>query len=170
MLFGGVSLRENITYGLEGIEKKDVHQAARMAAIHDFIIALPDGYDTIVGERGVTLSGGERQRVGLARALLRRPKVMIFDECTSSLDSLSESKCQEALVELHRSQPSLTMLTIAHRLSTVVDADRILVMANGKIVEEGTHAELLEKGGMYKELVLHQLHEEAIHHKALVEE
>lgn len=170
MLFGGISLRENITYGHEGIEEKDVHQAARMAAIHDFIIALPHGYDTVVGERGVTLSGGERQRVGLARALLRRPKVMIFDECTSSLDSLSESKCQEALAMLHRSQPSLTMLTIAHRLSTVVDADRILVMAKGKIVEEGTHAELLEKGGMYKELVLHQLQEEAIQHKALVEE
>jgi len=167
MLFGGVSLRENITYGLEGIEEKDVHQAARMAAIHDFILTLPQGYDTVVGERGVTLSGGERQRVGLARALLRRPKMMIFDECTSSLDSLSESKCQEALVELHRSQPSLTMLTIAHRLSTVVDADRILVMAKGKIVEEGTHAELLDKGGIYKELVLRQLQEE--HLKASVE-
>lgn len=168
MLFGGISIRENITYGLEGIQEEAVKQAAQMAAIHDFILTLPHAYDTVVGEKGVTLSGGERQRVGIARALLRRPKIIIMDECTSSLDSLSESKCQEALMALHRTQPSITLLTIAHRLSTVVDADRILVMAKGKIVEEGTHKELLLREGMYKELVVHQLQEEVIHKKLSV--
>ncbi len=163
-----ISLRENIAYGLEDVDEAEVVRCAKMASIHAFILSLPEGYDTVVGERGVTLSGGERQRVGIARALLRKPKLLILDEATSALDTQTEAYVQEALAKLHLAQPSLTLITIAHRLSTVVDADRILVMAKGKIVEDGTHTELLEHDGVYAELVRHQLQEEIIHRKASV--
>ncbi|TFH48642.1 MAG: ABC transporter ATP-binding protein/permease [Lysobacterales bacterium] len=136
----------NIRYGKTGADRKDVEDAARAAHIHDFITALPDGYDTEVGERGLKLSGGEKQRVAIARALLKNPCILIFDEATSALDSQSEKSIQE---ELDRIQVGRTTLIIAHRLSTVMNADQVLVMDDGRIVERGRHAELLATKGYY---------------------
>ena len=124
-------------------------EAAKAANAHDFIGKLPEGYDTLVGERGTRLSGGERQRVAIARALLKNPKLLILDEATSSLDVASEAIVQEALDRLMRGR---TTLVIAHRLSTIVNADKILVMKQGRIVESGTHQELLASRGLYAEL------------------
>jgi ATP-binding cassette subfamily B protein len=123
-----------------------VEEAARLARIHDFIVSLPKGYDTMVGERGLKLSGGEKQRVAIARALLKNPAILIFDEATSALDSRSEKAIQ---AELDRIQVGRTTLVIAHRLSTVMDADQILVMEEGRIVERGRHGELLAAGRHY---------------------
>jgi ATP-binding cassette subfamily B protein len=117
-----------------------------MAHIRDFIERLPEGWDSVVGERGLKLSGGEKQRVAIARAILKRPKILIFDEATSSLDSHTEQAIQETLREVAEHH---TTLVVAHRLSTVVDADRILVMDHGRIVEQGTHADLLARAGRY---------------------
>ncbi|HET8608448.1 MAG TPA: ATP-binding cassette domain-containing protein, partial [Burkholderiales bacterium] len=136
----------NIVYGRIDATHDDVIAAARAAHIHDFIVSLPDGYQTRVGERGLKLSGGEKQRVAIARALLKNPRILIFDEATSALDSRSEKAIQ---AELARIAASRTTLVIAHRLSTVVDADEILVMEAGHIVERGTHAVLLARGGLY---------------------
>ncbi len=136
----------NIQYGRPSASPEDVFAAARAAHIHDFITALPDGYDTEVGERGLKLSGGEKQRVAIARALLKNPAILIFDEATSALDSRSERAIQ---AELDRIQVGRTTLVIAHRLSTVMDADQILVMDAGRVVERGTHAELLARDGTY---------------------
>jgi ATP-binding cassette subfamily B protein len=120
-----------------------------MAHIHEFIASLPEGYDTVVGERGLKLSGGEKQRVAIARAMLKRPRILVFDEATSSLDSKTEQAIQETLKEVARNH---TTLVIAHRLSTVVDADRILVLEAGRIVEQGSHRALLEQGGLYQQM------------------
>ena len=120
--------------------------AARAANVHDFIVSLPQQYETIVGERGVMLSGGERQRIAIARAILKNPPILIFDEATSALDSKSEKAIQ---AELKRIAQNRTTLTIAHRLSTIVDADLILVLDHGRIVERGTHGALLAQGGVY---------------------
>ncbi|HLT91380.1 MAG TPA: ABC transporter ATP-binding protein/permease [Woeseiaceae bacterium] len=136
----------NIRYGRTDATREEVERAARAAHIHDFIMAMPDGYDTEVGERGLKLSGGEKQRVAIARALLKNPAILIFDEATSALDSQSEKSIQ---AELDRIQVGRTTLIIAHRLSTVMNADQILVMDGGRIVERGRHAELLEAGGYY---------------------
>jgi ATP-binding cassette subfamily B protein len=136
----------NIRYGKTAADRQDVEDAARAAHIHDFIVALPDGYDTEVGERGLKLSGGEKQRVAIARALLKNPCILIFDEATSALDSQSEKSIQ---AELDRIQVGRTTLIIAHRLSTVMNADQILVMDEGRIVERGTHADLLAANGYY---------------------
>jgi ATP-binding cassette subfamily B protein len=126
----------------------EVREAARLAYIDSFIEALPDGYETLVGERGVKLSGGERQRVAIARAILANRPILIFDEATSSLDSASERAIQDALHTLTRGR---TSIIIAHRLSTILEADRILVFDRGRIVEQGTHGELLEmEGGIYE--------------------
>ncbi len=123
--------------------------AARAANIHDFITGLPDGYETVVGERGYRLSGGERQRVAIARVILKDPRILVLDEATSHLDSLSEALIQDALQHVMEGR---TSLVIAHRLSTILAADVILVMQEGRLVERGTHEELLARGGLYTSL------------------
>ena len=139
----------NILYGRTGASRKEVEDAARAAHIHEFIMALPDGYEAEVGERGLKLSGGEKQRVAIARALLKNPAILIFDEATSALDSQSEKSIQ---AELDRIQIGRTTLIIAHRLSTVMNADHILVMEEGRIVERGSHTELLLADGYYAKM------------------
>ena len=146
----------NIRYGRTDASREEVEAAARAAHIHDFIMRMPDGYDTEVGERGLKLSGGEKQRVAIARALLKNPRILIFDEATSALDSQSEKSIQ---AELERIQVGRTTLSIAHRLSTVMNADTILVMDNGHIVERGRHAELLAARGVYAHMWLLQQEE-----------
>lgn len=143
------SIYYNIVYAKLNASYEEVTQAAKLAHIHDFIISLPNGYDTIVGERGLKLSGGEKQRVAIARAILKQPQILIFDEATSSLDSRSEKMIQAALAEIAVNH---TTLVIAHRLSTIVDADQILVMEQGRIVESGTHGELLAIQGHYAQM------------------
>ena len=140
------TIRYNIRYGRPDASEADVVEAARAAHIHDFILSLPAGYETMVGERGLKLSGGEKQRVAIARALLKDPRILIFDEATSALDSKAEKAIQ---AELERISKGRTTLVIAHRLSTVMDADQILVLAQGRIVERGSHRELLAAGGEY---------------------
>jgi ATP-binding cassette subfamily B protein len=150
----------NIQYGRPDAGREEVLEAARSAHIHDFIEGLPDGYETLVGERGLKLSGGEKQRVAIARALLKRPRILIFDEATSALDSKSEKAIQ---VELRRIAANRTTLTIAHRLSTIVDADQILVMDHGRIVERGSHRELLAAEGAYAHMwTLQQQEQQAL--------
>ncbi|MDV7338967.1 ABC transporter ATP-binding protein/permease [Terasakiella sp. A23] len=136
----------NIAYGRPEATPQEVEEAAKLARIHDFIMDLPDGYNTIVGERGLKLSGGEKQRVAIARTILKRPRILLFDEATSALDTHTEKEIQVSLREV---SSGLTTLVIAHRLSTVVDADEIIVLDKGEIVEQGSHAVLLEKDGAY---------------------
>ena len=152
------SIRYNIAFAAAGATQEDVERAARMAHIHDFIAALPDGYDTVVGERGLKLSGGEKQRVAIARVILKQPRIYLFDEATSALDTRTERSIQENLREVSR---GVTTLIIAHRLSTVVHADQILVMDEGRIVERGAHEELLRSGGHYAALWTKQQDEPA---------
>jgi subfamily B ATP-binding cassette protein MsbA len=156
LLFSG-SVRDNIRYGRLEAGDADVQAAAEAANAHDFISALPDGYDTLVGERGVKLSGGQRQRVAIARAILKDPRILILDEATSALDSESERLVQGALDHLMRGR---TSIVIAHRLSTVRRADRIAVIVGGRLEELGTHAELLARGGLYARLYRMQFREE----------
>ncbi len=139
----------NIAYGKPGAEQVEIEAAARSAYIHDFILSLPDGYQTMVGERGLKLSGGEKQRVAIARTLLKDPKILVFDEATSALDSQAEQAIQAQLKDIARNR---TTLVIAHRLSAIADAQQILVMSQGRIVERGTHAELLAARGMYADM------------------
>ena len=152
MLFNE-SIAYNIAFGRPDASREDVEHAARMAQLHDFIASLPDGYDTVVGERGLKLSGGEKQRVAIARAVLKRPLIYLFDEATSALDSRTERAIQENLRDVSR---GTTTVIIAHRLSTVVDADQILVLDQGHIVERGSHDSLLRDGGHYAALWLRQ--------------
>ncbi|GAA0737084.1 ABC transporter ATP-binding protein/permease [Sphingomonas japonica] len=146
----------NIAYGRAEASADEVRAAARGAAIGDFIESLPDGYETRVGERGLKLSGGEKQRVAIARTLLKNPPILILDEATSALDSRTEADIQATLEKIERGR---TTIVIAHRLSTVVDADRIVVLDAGEVVESGTHAELLRKGGLYAEMWMRQAQE-----------
>ncbi len=143
------SILYNILYAQPNASRDDVENAAKLANIHDFIASLPDGYDTIVGERGLKLSGGEKQRVAIARVILKNPRILVFDEATSSLDSHSEQAILSALRDVAADH---TTLAIAHRLSTIVDADSILVLDGGRLVEQGTHSELLAAEGFYSRL------------------
>jgi subfamily B ATP-binding cassette protein MsbA len=144
------TVHNNIVFGREGRTHAQVEEAARVANAHDFISKLPDGYDTVIGDRGGKLSGGERQRLTIARAVLKDPPVLILDEATSSLDSESEKLVQDALSKLMKGR---TTVVIAHRLSTIQNADEIIVMSEGKIMERGTHNALIAEGGMYSKLV-----------------
>ena len=141
------SIRDNLLYAKSDATEEELIQACKEANIHTFISNLPDGYDTEVGNRGIKLSGGEKQRLSIARVFLKDPKILILDEATSSLDSLSEGLIQEALSSLLKNK---TSLVIAHRLSTIMSADKILVLEDGKEVERGTHQQLLQNDGMYK--------------------
>ncbi|MCL4160264.1 UNVERIFIED_CONTAM: hypothetical protein GTU68_024929 [Idotea baltica] len=147
----------NIGYGRDGATQSDIEEAAKAAQIHDFIKALPEGYDTAVGERGLKLSGGEKQRVGIARTLLKDPPILLLDEATSALDSETERDIQSALRQAGKGR---TVLTIAHRLSTVAEANRIVVLEKGEVFEQGTHDELLSLDGRYAQLWYRQQSEE----------
>jgi len=147
----------NIAYGRDGATEAEVHAAARAARIHDFIMSLPDGYDTTVGERGLKLSGGEKQRVGIARTLLKNPPILILDEATSALDTQTEQSIQESLTEMGQGR---SVITIAHRLSTIADADCILVLEDGRVTEQGSHDELLALEGKYAAMWARQSAEE----------
>ncbi|ULT80912.1 hypothetical protein L3Y34_011051 [Caenorhabditis briggsae] len=145
-----LSIRENITYGLENVSQEQIEEAAKLANIHNFVISLPEGYDTSVGASGGRLSGGQKQRIAIARAIVRDPKILLLDEATSALDSESEKIVQEAL---DKARLGRTCVVIAHRLSTIQNADKIIVCRNGKAIEEGTHQSLLARRGLYYRLV-----------------
>jgi ATP-binding cassette subfamily B protein len=153
------SVRENLRFACPDASDEEIEDAARTAHIHDLIASLPDGYDTVVGERGYRFSGGEKQRMAIARTVLRNPPVLVLDEATSSLDTQTEYAVQ---AELERLAEGRTTITIAHRLSTVRDADQIVVLSAGEIVERGTHEELLERGGTYAALVARDVTEEPV--------
>ena len=153
VLFSG-SIRDNIAYGRDGATDAEIEAAARDAYAHDFISGFPDGYATMIGERGTKLSGGQKQRIALARALIANPRVLILDEATSNLDAESEAAVQAALARIMEGR---TTIIVAHRLSTVRDADRIVVIDDARVVEQGPHDELMERRGIYRRLVEHQL-------------
>ena len=157
MLFNA-SVRENILYGRLDASEDEIVRAAKAANAHEFIMRLPDGYDTIVGDRGNALSGGQRQRIAIARAILKDPRILILDEATSALDTESEKIVQAALERLMQGR---TSVVIAHRLRTIRDANKIVVIDHGRIVEEGSHAELLARGGLYAHLYAVQFKEKA---------
>lgn len=148
-LFDG-TIKDNIAYGKPGASDEEIIKAAKCASIHDFIMELPDKYDTYVGERGTRLSGGQKQRISIARIFLKNPPVLILDEATSALDSVTEAKLQQTFEKLSQGR---TTIIIAHRLSTVRNADRIAVIENGRVAELGSHHELMEKNGAYAQLV-----------------
>ena len=154
-LFSG-SIRDNIAYGTENASDEEIVAAAKRANVHDFVLSLPDGYDTEVGERGVKLSGGQKQRVSIARAFLKNPPILVLDEATSALDNVTEMQIQSALAELSKGR---TTFVVAHRLSTVKNADEILVVEDGKITERGTHETLTAENGLYARLYRYQFRE-----------
>ena len=151
------TIRYNIAYGRDGATFGEIEAAAKAAKIHDFVMSLPEGYDTQVGERGLKLSGGEKQRVGIARTLLKNPPILLLDEATSALDTETERDIQMSLKAMGVGR---TVITIAHRLSTIADADRIVVLQDGEVIEEGRHDALLTKGGKYASMWARQLAEE----------
>ncbi|MGE5071975.1 MAG: ABC transporter ATP-binding protein, partial [Anaerolineae bacterium] len=153
------TIRTNLVYARVDATQSELEAAARAANIHDFIMGLPERYDTIVGERGYRLSGGEKQRIALARVILKDPRILVLDEATSHLDSESEALIQDAL---RRVMAGRTSIVIAHRLSTILAADLILVMDRGRIVERGTHQELLAMGGLYAQLYETQFKRERV--------
>jgi subfamily B ATP-binding cassette protein MsbA len=148
VLFRG-TIRENIAFGRPDANEADIVDAAKLANAHDFISRMPKGYDTLVGERGLTLSGGQRQRIGIARAIIRKSRILILDEPTAALDTESERLVIEGLERLMKGR---TVITIAHRLSTIRDANKIIVLKDGVVAEEGTHEELLARNGVYAQL------------------
>jgi ABC-type multidrug transport system fused ATPase/permease subunit len=143
------TLRDNIAYARHDASDEEVREAARRAGLDGFADSLPDGYDTLVGERGMTLSGGQRQRVAIARALLAQPRILILDDATSSVDATTESRIKDALHEVMRGR---TTFVIAHRLSTISLADEVVVLEEGRVVARGSHAELLESSPLYREI------------------
>src|SRR5206468_8523192 len=148
------SVRDNIAYGRHDASHAEIEDAAKRANAHEFIVRLPEGYETFIGERGVKLSGGQQQRLAIARALLARPQILILDEATSNLDTESEQLIQASMATLLRGR---TTFVIAHRLSTVRRADLILLLDDGRVIERGTHGELMEARGVYHEMVLRQM-------------
>ena len=148
------TIAENIRYGKKDVTRKEIEKAARNANAHDFISALLDGYNTLVGESGTQLSGGQKQRIAIARALVRDPKILLLDEATSALDTESEAIVQSALDHARKGR---TTIVIAHRLSTIQTADVIASIEDGQVVEQGTHAELMKKKGLYYDLVMAQV-------------
>src|SRR5258708_33434861 len=148
-LFDG-AIAENIAYGRRGAKDEEVRRAAELANAHEFIVKLADGYETLIGERGVKLSGGQRQRLTIARAILADPRILILDEATSNLDTESERLIQNSL---HSLMAGRTSFVIAHRLSTIAHADRILVLENGRVIEQGRHEELMQASGRYRSMV-----------------
>ena len=150
------TIKDNLLYANQNASEEEIVDAAKKANAHNFIMDFEDGYDTIVGERGVEISGGQRQRIAIARAILKNPKILIFDEATSSLDSKSEELIQESMTLLLKNR---TSIIIAHRLSTIKKADKIFVLENGKITESGNHNELMVQDGAYKKLASLQLEE-----------
>ena len=143
------TIAANLTYGTPRVSEKKMHAAAKAAAAHEFIMALPDGYETVLGENGLKLSGGQKQRLAIARALIKDAPILLLDEATASLDTRSERQVQAALDELMQGR---TTLVVAHRLSTIVKSNLIVVLEDGKVVETGTHAQLLKKNGLYARL------------------
>jgi ATP-binding cassette subfamily B protein len=143
------SIKDNILYGKPDATEEEIILAAKRANIHEFVCTLEDGYDTIIGDRGVKLSGGQKQRLSIARVFLKNPPILILDEATSALDNVTELLIQKSLDELCRGR---TTIVVAHRLTTIKNADEIAVVSNGTIVEQGTHDELVAKGGVYKTL------------------
>ena len=143
------TVENNITFHLDGYSREEVTKAAKYADAHGFITELPNGYDTLVGDKGMRLSGGQAQRIAVARAMIRQPEILIFDEATNNLDNISEGLVQKAIDEISKDH---TVIIIAHRLSTIVNADKIVVLENVRVVEEGTHKQLMENRGAYWEL------------------
>ncbi|HML21065.1 MAG TPA: ABC transporter ATP-binding protein [Aggregatilinea sp.] len=161
------TIRTNLVYAKLDAAQDEIEAACRAANIHDFIVGLPNGYDTVVGERGYRLSGGEKQRIAIARVILKDPRILVLDEATSHLDSQSEALIQDALKTVMAGR---TSIVIAHRLSTILAADKILVMDRGRIVEQGTHEELLALGGLYDQLYETQFSRELMHHEQAIDE
>jgi ATP-binding cassette, subfamily B, bacterial len=159
------TIADNLRYARPDAGDAELVAACRAAHLHEFVETLPDGYDTLVGERGHRLSGGEKQRLALARVILKDPRILILDEATSNLDTLSEQLIQAALRPLFAGR---TSLVIAHRLSTILAADRILVLDRGRLVEQGRHADLVERGGLYASLYQRQFLSDAVQRERLV--
>jgi len=162
------SIGENIAYGSQReVSEEEIEEAAKAAAIHDIILTFPEGYNTIVGEKGVTLSGGQRQRVAIARALLKGPRILILDDATSSVDTETEDQIQRALGRL---MVGRTTFLVAHRIQTVMSADLILVLDKGTIVQSGTHEELVQQDGFYRDIFdIQSRIEEEVRHEVEVE-
>ena len=154
------TVRDNIAYGRPEATREEIEEAAKAARIHDFIMTLPEGYDTWVGERGVTLSGGQKQRISIARTLLLDPRILVLDDSTSSVDMKTEFLIQQALAEVMKGR---TSFVIAHRLRTIRDADQILVLRDGEIIQRGTHPQLVREHGLYQEIYDLQFREQEDH-------